>query len=317
MDGGPPSVYISAMETLLIASTDIRSSRIVQGCMRMTGDGSAAAWERGKRAIRAALEEGYTHFDHADIYGEGRCEELFGEVLRESPGIRAGITITSKCAVRRPNQPRKGDPARYDFSREYITHSVEGSLRRLGIDTLDILLLHRPDYLFRAEEVAQAFHELRAAGKVRHFGVSNFTPSQVSLLRRFCPMPLVMNQVEINIHRIAAIQDGTLDQCQELGITPEAWCPLGGVVYTAWGNTLTKTDEERIAAELASQARAYGVEPWVISLAWLLKLPSRVLPIIGTTTPERIRESKRALDLPYTREDWYRLLEARTGVPAG
>jgi predicted oxidoreductase len=304
------------MESLLVGSTGIRSSRIVQGCMRMTGDGSAAAWEHGKRAVRAALEAGITHFDHADIYGEGKCEELFGEVLRESASIRGGITITSKCAIRRREKPKPGDPARYDFSRDWIVSSVEGSLKRLGIETLDILLLHRPDHLFRGEEVAQAFRDLQAAGKVRHFGVSNFTPSQLSLLRRFCPMPLAMNQVEINIHRIAALQDGTLDQCQELGITPEAWCPLGGVAYTAWDNTLTKKDEERIAAELAFQSKRYGAEPWVIVLAWLLKLPSGVLPIIGTTTPDRIRESRRALELPYTREDWYRLLEARTGIPS-
>ena len=129
-------------------------------------------------------------------------------------------------------------------------------------------------------------------------------------------MPIVMNQVEINIHRVAAIHDGTLDQCQELGITPEAWCPLGGVAYTAWDNTLTPKDEERIAAEFALQAKKYGVEPWVIALAWILKLPADVLPIVGTTTPERIRESLRALEVPYSREDWYRLLEARAGKPA-
>jgi predicted oxidoreductase len=284
--------------------------------MRITGDGTPAWWEKGKKAIRAALDAGITHFDHADIYGEGRCEELFGEVLRESPSLRNTITITSKCAVRRKNAPDAGDPARYDFSREYIIRSVEGSLRRLGIETLDILLLHRPDYLFRAEEVANAFHELQSSGKVRHFGVSNFTPSQVSLLMRYSPVPLVMHQVEINIHRIAAIQDGTLDQCQERGITPEAWCPLGGVVYTAWGSTLTKKEEERISAEFGVQSLKYGVEAWVIALAWLLKLPSGVLPIIGTTNPERIRESRKALAIPYTREDWYRLLEARTGIPS-
>jgi predicted oxidoreductase len=304
------------METLLVGATGIRSSRIAQGCMRLTGDGSAAAWNKGKKAVLAAIEAGINHFDHADIYGDGKCEELFGEVLRESPSLRGGITITSKCAVRRPRKPDPNDPARYDFSREYIVKSVEGSLRRLGIETLDILLLHRPDYLFRGEEVAQAFHDLAAAGKVRHFGVSNFTPPQVSLLRRFLPMPIAMNQVEINIHRIAAIQDGTLDQCQELGITPEAWCPLGGVAYTAWGSTLDKKQEERIVAELALQSKKYGVEPPLIALAWILKLPSLVLPIIGTTTPERIREQARAVSIPYTREDWYRLLEARTGVPS-
>ena len=284
--------------------------------MRITGDGSPAWREKGKKAIRAALDAGITHFDHADIYGEGACESLFGEVLKESPSVRGSITITSKCAIRRKNVPAAGDPDRYDFSRDWILAAVDGSLRRLGIETMDILLLHRPDYLFRAEEVADAFRLLQASGKVRHFGVSNFTPSQVSLLARYLTVPLVMHQVEINIHRIAALQDGTLDQCQEKGITPEAWCPLGGVAYTAWGSTLTKKDEERIAAEFRVQSLKYGVEPWVIVLAWLLKLPAGVLPIIGTTNPDRIREAGKALAIPYTREDWYRLLEARTGVPS-
>ena len=141
---------LNAMDTLLIGSSGMRSSRLVYGCMRIVGDDSPDWQARGKLAIRAALEAGFTHFDHADIYGGGRCEELFAEVLRESPGLRHRIVITSKCGIRHKDSPRAGDPTRMDFSREYIERSVEGSLGRLGVEHLDILLLHRPDFLFRA-----------------------------------------------------------------------------------------------------------------------------------------------------------------------
>ena len=177
------------METVKIGKSDVVSSRLVYGCMRITGDNTDESWEKGKTAVRTAIAEGYTHFDHADIYGAGRSEELFAEVLRESPGVRDSLLITSKCGIRRSGFPGKNDPVRYDFSKEYIIRSVEGSLNRLGTDYLDLLLLHRPDYLFDPEEVVEAFQELLSAGKVRHFGVSNFRPSQVSLLQSCCPMP--------------------------------------------------------------------------------------------------------------------------------
>jgi predicted oxidoreductase len=301
------------VETVNIGSSEVKSSRLVYGCMRVTGDGSPTALEKGKAAILRAFENGFTHFDHADIYGGGRCEVLFSEVLRDVPGMRDDITITSKCGIRGTGDPGPDDPARYDFRKEYILKSVDGSLGRLGIDSLDILLLHRPDYLFSPDEVASAFEDLSTAGKVRHFGVSNFHPSQVSMLQKYCDMPLLMNQVEINIHNIDALLDGTLDQCLELGISPQAWCPLGGVVYPAWGNTFDQDDAKRITGEFERQSRKYEAEPWIIMLAWLLLHPATILPIIGTTTPSRVEESLKALGIPYTREDWYRLLEARNG----
>lgn len=283
--------------------------------MRIAGDGSRAARERGRQALQAALEAGYNHFDHADIYGGGACETLFGEMLREAPGLRDDLVITSKCGIRLPDDPEAGDPKRYDFSFEHIVRSVEGSLERLGTDRLDLLLLHRPDYLFNAAEVATAFESLAENGMVRHFGVSNFSPAQVDLLRSQCTAPLLVNQVEINIHRLDALDDGTLDQCQRRRITPQAWCPLGGVAYPAWGSTLTPADEQRIGAELERQAERYAVEPWLVMLAWLLKHPAGIQPIVGSTTPERIAAAPRALALDYRREDWYRLLEARRGAP--
>ena len=236
------------MESIKLGKSDILSSRIVYGCMRIAMDESTDI-TKGKQAVRTAIEEGYTHFDHADIYGGGRCEELFAEVLQEYPEVRDSLIITSKCGIRGRGNPGETDPARYDFSREYIIKSVEGSLTRLKIDFLDILLLHRPDYLSDPEEVSEAFQELHNSGKVKNFGVSNFLPSQVSLLQSFCPFPLLMNQVEINIHNIRSLLDGILDQCRELTISPQAWCPLGGVVYPAWGNTFTKEDEARIEKE--------------------------------------------------------------------
>ena len=303
------------MQSIALGQTGIDVSRLVYGCMRLVGDGSAEARARGKAAIHAAVDAGYTVFDHADIYAHGECEALFGESLRESPSLREKLFLVSKCGIRFRGEPGADDPQRYDFSKDYILTSVEGSLRRLGVDNLDLLLLHRPDYLMDAGEVAEAFAALRAAGKVSHFGVSNFSPSQVRLLRSATDEPIVANQVEINLHRITALTDGTLDQCLELGITPQAWSPLAGAVFEAWGNTFTDDDNERIRVELERQAGGYGVEPWLVVLAWLLKHPAGIAPIIGSTNPERIAASVAALDVDYSREDWYRLLEARNGSP--
>ena len=294
------------MQTIKLSSSNISSSRLIYGCMRIAGDNSVSDRLKGKQAIQAAIEVGYNHFDHADIYGGGECESLFGELLNESPRLRGDLIITSKAGIRR-------DPQRYDFSRNYIINSVENSLKRLNTDYLDMFLLHRPDYLFNAVDVAETFNQLKASGKVKHFGVSNFSPSQVNLLQSALDEPLLVNQIEINIHNINSFTDGTLDQCQELGITPIAWCPLGGVVYPAWGNTFTTTDEQHIETELSRQANKYDCMPWQLILAWLLKHPASICPIIGSTTPERIVAAKQALEINYSHEDWYRLLEARNG----
>ena len=279
--------------------------------MRIAGDNSFQDQVKGKLAIRAALDVGYTHFDHADIYGDGHCESLFGELLKElikeSPTIRDRLIITSKAGIRH-------NPKRYDFSEKHLTSSVENSLKRLNIDCLDMFLLHRPDYLFNAEEVAKTFQQLRTSGKVKYFGVSNFSPSQINLLQSALDEPLLVNQIEINIHKISSFTDGTLDQCQQLGITPIAWCPLGGVAYPAWGNTFSTADEQRIKIELAQQADKYNCQPWQLILAWLLKHPANISPIIGSTTPERILAAKQALKIKYSHADWYRLLEARNGL---
>ncbi len=298
------------MDSSQLNVSNIQSSRLIYGCMRISGDNTAADKSKGKMALRAAIEAGYNHFDHADIYGGGNCETLFGEFLTElttnSSLSREKLIITSKAGI-------KTNPQHYDFSHQYLVNSVENSLKRLNTDYLDMFLLHRPDYLFNAEQVAQTFQELKACGKVKHFGVSNFTPSQVNLLQSALDTPLLVNQIEINIHNIDSLNNGTLDQCQQQKITPIAWCPLGGVAYPAWGNTFTPAVEQRIAKELKRQSNHYQCQPWQLILAWLLKHPANICPIIGSTTSERIIAAKQALSIKYAHADWYRLLEARNG----
>lgn len=295
------------METIQLGQSELRSSRLAYGCMRIAGDGSAADRNKGKAAVRAAIEHGYTLFDHADIYSAGACEEVFGEVLAESPALRDEVIIQDKCGI------RLDDVQRYDFSKSWIIESVENSLRRLGVERLDVLLLHRPDYLMSVEETAAAFDELHAAGKVAKFGVSNFLPSTLSALQSAASQRLQANQVEINLHNIDALHNGVLDQCQAELITPQAWCPLAGIAWEAWGNTFSEEQAARLKREAQRQADHYGVEDWLIALAWLLKHPARICPIIGSTTPARIAAATSALSIDYSREDWYRLLEARNG----
>jgi len=296
-----------------LGKSDLKSSRLIYGCMRIAGEQSAIDIDKGKQAIYSAIDAGYTHFDHADIYGGGASERIFGELLQQSPHLREQMVITSKASIRPKNAENTHAPTRYDFSKEYLLSSVEGSLKRLQIEQLDLFLLHRPDYLFDIHEVAETFRQLKSSGKVAHFGVSNFKPSQVAMLQSVLELPLLVNQVEINIHNIEALHNGTLDQCQQNKISPIAWCPLGGVAYSAWGNTFSVEDEQRIAIEINLQAQRYNCQPWQVILAWLLKHPAGIFPIIGSTTPERITAAKQALDLDYSREDWYRLLEARNG----
>ena len=286
--------------------------------MRIIGDGSYNDREKGKGAIWTAIAQGYTQFDHADIYADGECEKLFGEILREGlcddPSMREKLILTSKCGIRHKKGSHVPSPKCYDFSTDYLMKSVDGSLSRLGVEYLDLFLLHRPDYLADMQAVSEVFNTLREEGKVRHFGVSNFSVSQVNLLQSYVAEPLLVNQIEINIHNIDALTNGTLDQCQLLHITPQAWCPIGGTAYPAWGNTFSLEDESRIAAEFLRQANKYNVESWVVALAWLLKHPANICPIVGSTSAERITMAKQALSLDYTREDWYALLEARNGV---
>jgi predicted oxidoreductase len=267
-----------------------------------------------RRAVIAAWEAGYTHFDHADIYGNGLCEEIFGRVLADTPGMRDSILLATKCGIRWRGDPDDGAPHRWDFSREHIVRSCEGSLRRLGTDRIDLYMLHRPDYLADPEEIAAAFSELKQAGKVREFGVSNFRPSLLSAVQRACPVPLVAHQVEIHLGRLDCLEDGTLDQCLRGDITPVSWSPLAGGLLG--GDGKVDPDDPRapglrsLLDLLDATSEKYGVSRAVLSLAWLLRHPSRIIPIVGSVRPARIREAAQADRLDLSREDWYCLLTA-------
>ena len=300
-----------------IGQSPLTSPRLAYGCMRLPG-----TWEpseigathraRAKAAVLAAFEAGYTLFDHADIYCSGMCEQLFGETVRDTPSLRQSrFLIATKCGICFEDEP-PGSPHRYDSSKQHILWSCDQSLRRLGVETIDIYQLHRPDLLLDAHEVAAAFDELKRAGKVRYFGVSNFLPSFVSCLQSALGEALVVNQVEIHLGRLACFYDGTLDQCQEKKMTPLAWSPLGG----GWLGTGGKTQDARLLSiqkAVDEMAAKYNVSRSVLSLAWLLKHPSRMIPIVGSCNPAHIQDATKADEVDLSRDDWYRLLVVARG----
>ena len=300
------------------------SSRLAYGCWRLAGSGkpgevTAESAAAGRAAAIAAFEAGYTLFDNADIYGRNAAEQILGEVLKEISGMRQRVLILTKCGVRPPGYPAPGSPHCWDFSADYILRSCEGSLRRLGIEAIDIYMLHRPDYLANPEEIAKAFVQLRDSGKVRWFGISNFRPSLVTAVQIACPMPLIVHQVEISLAKLDAFTDGMLDQCLIEKITPMAWSPLaGGLIGEGAKRLLTAQQSyrpEQFVPVLEEIAKSRGVSRTVVALAWLLKHPSKIMPIVGSTNPGRIREAVGATELELTHEEWYRLLTAARGEP--
>ncbi len=309
------------MKTLKLGRSDLVSTRLAYGCWRLAGtwDSSLVTAERqahGRAAVLAAFEAGYTLFDLADIYCDGVAESIFGDALKAAPQMRQRIVIASKCGIRKAGVPHGNAPYRYDFSADYIVASCEASLVRLGVETIDVYQLHRPDFLCDPAEVAGAFDRLRQAGKAREFGVSNFRPSQVTLLQKACPMPLLVNQIEISLGHLTPFHDGTLDQCLTENIIPLAWSPLAGGKMLA--QTVDMTDphhaqRQKLFDTLDLVARERGVNRTVIALAWLLKHPSRIVPIVGSTDPGRIHEAVKADSLELSREEWYRLFEAAEG----
>lgn len=273
---------------------------------------TASQKDRAHEALLAAYEAGYTLFDHADIYCRGACESLHGELMAKVPSMRSEILIATKCGVRFKNDPA-GTVGRYDFSFGHIVAACEGSLKRLGIETIDIYQLHRPDVLMDPEEVARAFEKLRQDGKVRYFGVSNFTPSYVATLQQALPEPLVVNQVEISLVHREPFFDGTLDQCLRDKLTPLAWSPLAG----GWLSDTTQPAEDSVKQalldELDAVAAIYGFDRATLALAWLLKHPSGIVPIVGSADPAKIKWATQAAEVELSREDWYRLLVAAQG----
>jgi len=310
------------MKTQLLGASEIRVSRLSYGCMRISGSWDPAkvdaeAIRKGIGAVECAVEAGYTFFDHADIYGNATCESIFGKALAEHPGWRDRLVIATKCGIRFPDEPAKGSPHRYDFSGEHIVRSAEGSLDRLGCGRIDLLMLHRPDFLADPQEIARAFTELRQAGKVREFGVSNFRPSLLAAVQSALSFPLLVNQVEIHPLRLDCFTDGTLDQCLERKITPMAWSPVaGGRVasgYSPAPDAANHAHHTSLLAALDKIAGDFGTDRTVIVLAWLLKHPSGIVPVIGTVKPNNIQIAARATEIDMDRETWYRILLAARG----
>ncbi|WP_407558366.1 aldo/keto reductase [Vibrio parahaemolyticus] len=284
-------------------------SELVQGYWR-AADWGMTAQER-LSFLKQHIELGITTVDHADIYGNYECEALFGEALALDKSVRDQIQIVTKCDI---NLCGDKTPERkinhYDTSSAHIYQSVNNSLERLNVDEIDVLLIHRPDVLMDADEVAEAFTELHKVGKVKHFGVSNFTPRQFELLQSRLGKPLVTNQVEINPLNFEVAHDGTLDQMQMLRTRPMAWSCLGG------GSIFSGESEQSI--RVRNELEAIREEVGAISIdqviyAWVRRLPSKPIPIIGSGKIERVQTAVNALNIELTREQWYRVWVASKG----
>lgn len=299
------------MKMIQLGQSDLAVSQIALGCMRMAG----LSVDDACRVIDSARENGINFFDHADIYGGGDSERIFAKAIGMNPSVREQIILQSKVGIHQGT---------YDFSYEHIVQATEGILQRLNTDYLDVLLLHRPDALMEAEEVARAFDKLHSEGKVRHFGVSNFSPYQMDYAfseSRFQPQA---NQLQLSLAHADLITEGTnvnvrneegsskskgvLDYCRLNKVTVQAWSPLQfGAIK---GNFLENPEYDKLSAKLEEIAKREGFTVAAIAIAWILRHPAGIQPVIGTMTPERIRDICQASDYLMSRRDWYDLLAA-------
>lgn len=315
----PFSLHSLTMKTQLIGRSPLVSTRLSYGCWRLVSMNPSEVTPEmeaaGRRAVIAAYDAGYTLFDNADIYGRGGCERVFADAMRDVSGWRERCLVATKCGIVLPDP---GVQHQYDFSPEHILRSCEGSLKRLRIETIDLYHLHRPDLLMDPAAIAEALDTLRRQGKVREFAVSNFSPSFVTALQSALSFPLAANQIEVHLAKLDCFYDGTLDQCIAEKMTPLAWSPLGGGAL-ADGNQGEQAARPRqsvldnLKKVLDEVANAHSTTRAVVSLAWLLKHPSRMIPIIGTINPQRIKELVKADEVELTRSEWYRLLIAARG----
>ncbi|MDE5415251.1 aldo/keto reductase [Alkalihalobacterium chitinilyticum] len=288
---------------------DLSFSKIVHGHWRLND------WNLTTKELlhltHACLEKGLTTFDHADIYGDYTCEERFGEVLKLEPSLRSNIEIVTKCGIKLLSNKHPDHYIKhYDTSKDYIIKSVNQSLNNLATDYIDVLLIHRPDPYMDPSEVAEAFIQLKADGKVRAFGVSNFTPSQVAMLDSYLPFSLVTNQIELSVLHTTPFLDGSIDQCLERRMSPMAWSPLaGGRVFTGEDDQSVRVRET--ITKLKDELNVVSIDQ--VMLAWLLQHPANIVPIIGTGNLERIERSIEALDIKLTRQQWFDVWESSLG----
>lgn len=303
------------MKTISLGGTDLAVPNVTLGVMRiqqMTDDAV-------RELVRTARDAGIDFFDHADIYGDELhgCERRFAEALQLTPAERDEITIQTKCGIVK-------EPWGFDFSYEHIMSSVEGSLRALDTDRIDVLLLHRPDALVEPDEVARAFDELAASGKVRHFGVSNHTPGQIELLKKSVTQPIVANQLQLSITHAPTVAQGLaanmqgveqstsldlgiVDYCRLHDITIQAWSPFQAGFFT--GVFLDSPEYPELNAAIDRLAVKYDVPAIAIATAWITRHPADMQVVLGTTTPSRVAAAAQGSDVPLTRSEWYELVQ--------
>lgn len=288
-------------------SSDFSMSRVAMGLWRLD------SWQMSSRDRLGLAEElldlGVSTFDLADIYGDYQCESLFGEALRLKPAVRERMEIVTKCGIKLCGSNNAFRLNHYDSSADHVRASVENSLRNLGTDYVDLLLLHRPDPLMDADELAGVLDSLVAAGKVRSVGVSNYLPHQVALLQSRLKTPLVANQIEVSLLHSAPMFDGQLDHCQQNRILPMAWSPFaGGDLFTGGAEAAARVRDcmESLHGEL-------GMDAQQMALSWLLRHPSRMVPVLGSGNLERLKGALTAVDKEMPLEPWFMLLRAARG----
>ena len=304
------------MRTMTLGTSKLEVPVIAVGCMRI----DALADGEAERFVKGAVDIGATFFDHADVYGGGRCEEIFADAIGMTPAVREQITLQSKVGIR--------PDIAFDFSKEHILASVDGILSRLRTEYLDVLLLHRPDALVEPEEVAEAFDELESSGKVRHFGVSNQKPMQIDLLRRWVRQPLVANQLQLSITNATMITSGVqvnmlgdasvdrdgsiLDYCRLNDITIQPWSPFQ---YGFFEGVFLGSDKfPELNKAIDEVAAKYDVSATTMAIAWLLRHPAKMQPVTGTTNLDRLTQCAAAADVHITREEWYQIYLAAGNI---
>lgn len=303
------------MRKIRLGTSNLEVPVVAVGCMRI----NSLAKNEAERFVRTALEAGANFFDHADIYGGGACEEIFAEAVRMNDDVRERLILQSKCGIRQ---------GMFDFSKAHILESVDGILKRLKTDYLDILLLHRPDTLVEPEEVAEAFDLLESSGKVRHFGVSNQHPMQIELLRRFVKQPIVANQLQLSITNATMISSGfnvnmeneaavnrdggILDYCRLNDITIQPWSPFQ---YGFFEGVFLGNDKfPELNRTIDEVAAMHGVSNTTIAIAWLLRHPARMQPVTGTMNAARLLDCCKASEIELTRQEWYEIFRAAGNV---
>ena len=290
---------------------NMNASAVSLGCMRMSNLDKSQI----DSIMDTALENEINFFDHADIYGGGNSEKLFGEYLKNHKGVRESIYIQTKCAIH---------DGQFDFSKEHIIKSVEGSLKRLGVDYVDALLLHRPDTLMEPEEVAEAFDDLESSGKVRSFGVSNQNLMQIELLKTAVKQPLIINQLQLSVTEAGLITSGMnvnmknaesvmhdgglLEYSRIKGITIQAWSPFQHGFFK--GSFIDNEDFPALNSKLAEIGEKYGLTKTGVAAAWILRHPANIQLIAGTMNPNRLNEICKAADVTLSRSDWYEIYRA-------